>query len=451
MARRQDAASIATPKKVYLQSLGCPKNLVDSEIMLGTLASQGYQITTDRSEAEVIVVNTCGFLQASAKESIDAILNLAQEKESGHCKKLVVAGCLSQRYQGELPKELPEVDLFIGTNDYPKIAEILSDLPNREYIHKPLYVHQADTPRLLATAAHTAYVKIAEGCNHTCSFCIIPKLRGKQRSRSIADIVTEIKNLKLIGVKEFNLIAQDTTDYGCDLHDGTTIEKLFEELAKIAGNHWLRLLYAYPLRFSDELINIIASSENFCRYVDIPFQHINNRILKSMRRGSNGDYIRSLVERLRKKIPNIAIRSTLIVGYPGETDDEFDELYRFLKETELERVGVFTFSEEEGTPAATLPDQLSPKIMRERREILMKLQQSISLKKNRGRIGSRTRLLVEESSDENRGWGRSEWEAPEIDGRIYLEGGRSLAGQFCDVLIQNAGPYDLTATPYANS
>ncbi|MBI2982399.1 MAG: 30S ribosomal protein S12 methylthiotransferase RimO [Deltaproteobacteria bacterium] len=358
-------------KRVYLQSLGCPKNLVDSEIMLGSLVSQGYELTTEKSEAEVIIVNTCGFLQASVKESINTILDLAKEKEGGSCEKLIVTGCLSQRYQGELPKELQEVDLFIGTNDYPKIAELIADPPDREYIHKPLYVHHAETPRLLATRPHTAYVKIAEGCNHTCSFCIIPKLRGRQRSRPVDDIIAEVRNLKGMGVKEFNLIAQDTTDYGSDLHNGTTIEKLFHELKKIPGDHWLRLMYAYPLRFSDELIEIIASSPNFCRYVDIPFQHINDRILKSMHRGSDGCYIRRLVERMRERIPGIAIRSTFIVGYPGETEAEFQELADFLREAELERVGVFTYSDEEGTEAAKLVDRVPEKIKKERRKILM--------------------------------------------------------------------------------
>ncbi|MBI2981191.1 MAG: MiaB/RimO family radical SAM methylthiotransferase, partial [Deltaproteobacteria bacterium] len=341
-------------------------------------------------------------------------LDLARQKEEGGCKKLVITGCLSQRYQGELPKELPEVDLFIGTNDYAEIGRVLSrvpptrthkfraggrparplcpfgtspptsggvplatrpvDLPSREYIHPPLYVHTSETPRLLATQPHTAYVKIAEGCSHTCSFCIIPKLRGKQRSRPVDDIITEVRNLKGMGVKEFNLIAQDTTDYGSDLHNGTTIEKLFSELAKIPGDHWLRLMYAYPLRFSDELIEIIASSPNFCRYVDIPFQHINGRILKSMHRGSDGRTIRGLVERMRERIPGIAIRSTFIVGYPGETEAEFQELAGFLKEAKLERVGVFTYSDEEGTEAAKLVDRVPEKIKKERRKILMEEQ-----------------------------------------------------------------------------
>lgn len=436
-------------KKVYLESLGCPKNLVDSEIMLGTLVSQGYELTAKKSEAAVIIVNTCGFLQSSVKESIDTILKLAKEKENGNCEKLVVTGCLSQRFQGKLPKELPEVDLFVGTNDYPKIAELIADPPDRKYIHKPLYVHQAETPRLLATASHTAYVKIAEGCNHTCSFCIIPKLRGRQRSRPIDDVITEVKNLKSMGVKEFNLIAQDTTDYGADLHNGTNIEGLFRTLAAIPGDHWFRLMYAYPLRFSDELIEIMAGSPNFCRYVDIPFQHINDRILRSMRRGSDGAYIRRSIERMRQKIPGIAIRSTFIVGYPGETDAEFQELLEFLRETELERVGLFPFSRETGTAAAEFPEQVPEKIKKGRRDTLMKLQQKISFKRNRGRVGQKIRVLVEESSAAS-AWGRTEWDAPEIDGKIFLTGNPSV-GTFNEVLVIGASPYDLTGTLYAGS
>ena len=436
--RAGSQSNMNEPKKVYLQSLGCPKNLVDSEVMLGTLASQGYELTTDRNAAEVIVVNTCGFLQAAAKESIDTILDLAREKKSGNCQKLVVAGCLAQRYQGELPKELPEADLFIGTNDYARIGELLEGIPDREYIHKPLYVHHSETPRLLATAPHTAYVKIAEGCNHTCSFCIIPKLRGKQRSRPVDDISCEIKNLKGMGVQEFNLIAQDTTDYGGDLHDGTTIEKLFRALAKIPGDHWFRLMYAYPLRFSDELIEIMASSPNFCRYVDIPFQHISDRILQSMHRGSNGTYIRRLVERLRAGVPKIAIRSTFIVGYPGETDREFAELARFFEETSLERVGVFRYSPEPGTAAEALLDQVPDPVKRQRYDRLMTLQQKISLKKNRDRIGTKVRVLVEGPD-----WGRTEWDAPEIDGKIRLKG-KPTRGRFAEAVVDGASEYDLT-------
>ncbi len=429
-------------KKVYLQSLGCPKNLVDSEIMLGTLVKEGYELTTDKEAAEVIIVNTCGFLQASAKESVEAILSLAEEKKKGNCSKLIVTGCLPQRYEGELPKELPEVDLFVGTNDYPKIAELLNaNLPDREYIHKPLYIHDEETPRILATPKYSAYVKISEGCNHTCSFCIIPKLRGKQRSRPIGSIVEEIRRLQDQGVREFNLIAQDSTDYGGDLHDGTTIERLLAEIAKLSGEHWFRLMYAYPLRATDELIEILASSENFCRYIDIPFQHINDRILKSMRRGSDGGYIRDLVERLRKKIPEIAIRTTFIAGYPEETDEEFEELLRFIEKAQFDRMGVFRFSSEEGTPAATLKGQVPDGVKEERRRAAMELQRTISLKKNRDRIGKKIKILVEEDGR----WGRSEWDAPEIDGKVFLNGPKVSGGNFRKAVVTEARPYDLIA------
>lgn len=429
-------------KKVFLQSLGCPKNLVDSEIMLGSLTQKGYELTHDESQADLIIVNTCGFLQASAQESVNTLLKLAEQKKSGNCKKLIATGCLSERYQGAggISQELPEVDLFVGTNDYAKIAE-LADLPDREYIHPPLYIHNENTPRLRATPKHWAYVKISEGCNHTCTFCIIPQLRGKQRSRSIDSIIAEMQQLHSEGVREFNLIAQDSTDYGGDLHDGTTIEKLLAAISrKLPLGIWCRLMYAYPLRFSDELVERLADSDHFARYLDIPFQHISDPVLKSMRRGSNGNYIRDIITRLRKKIPGMGIRTTLITGYPGETEDDFKRLYEFVTEAGLARVGVFAFSNEPGTPANELPDQVPQPMREERRDRIMELQQRISLKRNQSLVGKIVTVLVEQT-----GWGRSEWDAPEIDGKVILTGQNLIPGEFRRAKITKALPYDLEA------
>ncbi|MDO8461670.1 MAG: 30S ribosomal protein S12 methylthiotransferase RimO [Deltaproteobacteria bacterium] len=428
-------------QKVYLETLGCPKNLVDSEIMIGSFLTKGYTVTTDKTEADVIVVNTCGFLEASSKESIESVVSLGQTKKEG--AKLVVAGCLVQRYGKELSPELPEADLLIGTNDYAEIANLLSQsLPEREYLHEPLYIPTAAMPRLLTDRVST-YVKIAEGCNHTCSFCIIPKLRGRQRSRSIADIRQEVENLLAQGVKEISLIAQDTTDYGNDLHNGTTIEKLLRSLGEIPGDHWMRLLYAYPLRWTDELIEIFRDTPTICKYLDIPFQHISDRLLQSMHRGSNSRYIWSIIERLRKEIPQMTIRSTFIVGYPGETEKDHKELEKFLQSAELERVGIFTYSQEEGTEAASLPDQLAKPLKEERRASLMELQQKISLKKNKALIGKKMKAIREKNH------ARLESQAPEIDGIVKLTGKGAInhaptKNPFMTVKITDAGPYDLT-------
>ncbi|MBI1909337.1 MAG: 30S ribosomal protein S12 methylthiotransferase RimO [Deltaproteobacteria bacterium] len=427
-------------KKVYLESLGCPKNLVDSEIMIGSLLTKGYTVTTDKTEADVVVVNTCGFLEASSRESIETVVQLGQEKKKG--AQLVVAGCLVQRYGQELAKGLKEADLLIGTDDYAKLGNLISEkLPERAYIHEPLYIPTAAMPRLLTDRVST-YVKIAEGCNHTCSFCIIPKLRGRQRSRSIPDIRKEVENLLNQGVKEISLIAQDTTDYGNDLHNGTTIEKLLRELGKIEGDHWLRLMYAYPLRFSDELVSIFKETPTLCKYIDIPFQHSSDRLLQSMHRGSNSRYIWSIIERLRKEIPQMTIRSTFIVGYPGETDKDFEGLCRFIREAELERVGVFAFSIEEGTEAALLPNQVPDSVKKERKGALMELQQKISLKKNRALIGKSLKAIREKNH------ARLENQAPEIDGVVKLKGKGVMnhtptKNPFITVEITSADPYDL--------
>lgn len=428
-------------KTVYLESLGCPKNLVDSEIMLGSLLTNGYLMTNDETEADLIVVNTCGFLESASQESIGRLKSLADQKKKGSCKQLVMAGCLVQRSGDEMRQKLPQVDLFIGTHDYPKLAKLVEEaLPERPYLKDPLYIPSAAMPRLL-TNHRSTYVKIAEGCNHVCSFCIIPNLRGKQRSRSIEDIVQETKNVLAQGVKEINLIAQDTTDYGGDLHNGTTIEKLMRALAEIPGDHWIRLMYAYPLRFTDELVQIMKESPTICKYIDIPLQHISDTILKSMKRGSDSRYIWRIVETLRREIPEMTIRSTFITGFPGETEADFEKLHDFIRQAELERVGIFPFSVEKGTVAATLPHQVPQKIAEERRDILMATQQEISLKKNKRLIGKTVTVLDDFHST------RLASQAPEIDGvvKINRQGSNTRPPEqaFLSVKITGADPYDL--------
>lgn len=401
-------------EKVHLVSLGCPKNRVDSEVLLGETLSQGRALTTDPRDADIIIVNTCAFLQSAVEESIETILDLARYKKIGVLKKLIVAGCLPERYSGKLAQEFPEVDEFIGAR------EIQTRLATR----------------LVTTPSWTTYIKISEGCNHNCSFCIIPQLRGRQVSRSIESLFTEIRQMAENGTKEFNLIAQDSTDYGVDLKDGTTLEKLFATLNKIPGELWFRLMYAYPLRFSDELIDLIAESPNMCKYVDLPLQHINDSILKSMLRGSNNRYIYRLIDKLKKR--EIALRTTFIVGFPGETEEAFYELEQFVKETEFDRLGVFTYSPEEGSPAATLPNPVPEEVKKERQDRLMALQRNLSLKKHRTLIGKTIKVLVEGET------GRSETFAPEIDGGIRLTGSLPPPGSFAPVTITKAQAYELT-------
>lgn len=444
--------------KVCLVSLGCAKNLVDAEMMLGFLKKDGFGFSTDPAESEVIVVNTCGFLEASRKESIEQILEMARHKEEGTCRVLVASGCLTQKHGEELAKEMPEVDLFVGTGEFDRIGKYLRERFERvgAHGHAPLQSDRShishrqilpdpDLPRILSTPKHYSYLKISEGCSHSCSFCTIPSIRGRLKSRTLDSVVREVEQFLEQGVKEFNLIAQDLNEYGRDLKDGTNLAKLIETVDRIPGDYWLRPLYMYPLEFNDRLIGAVRDSEHMVKYVDMPLQHINERILLSMKRGSPGRYVRQVLTKLKTAIPEIALRTTFIVGYPGETEGEFLELCDFVSEMEFDRVGVFKFSIEEGTASAVLPDQISEEVKEERYERLMALQMKISRKKNKALVGKTFRALCEGPMPEQSGFykARLAAQAPEIDGITVLTGKKPKVGHFVEAKILKTADYDL--------
>ncbi|RME50082.1 MAG: 30S ribosomal protein S12 methylthiotransferase RimO [Deltaproteobacteria bacterium] len=432
-------------------SLGCPKNLVDSEVMLGTLSRERFEITTDPQEAGIIVVNTCGFIESAKEESIEAILEAARHKETGKAEYLVVAGCLVQRYAAELAREIPEVDLFIGTGAYHRIADLLAEREAtcssgaRIVVGKPGGISTAMGPRLLATPPYTTYLKIAEGCSRRCSFCIIPRLRGGGRSRPIDALVAEARALAEAGCVEFNLVAQDLTAYGRDLGDGTTLARLLAELVKIPRIRWIRLLYAYPWGFDDELLSLLRNEEKLCKYIDLPLQHIDDEILAGMRRDVTRGEIEELLGRIRDAVPGIVLRTSFIVGFPGETEAHFEELLRFVERQRFDRVGVFTYSPEEGTPAWKLPGRVSERIKARRRKQLMAAQARISAEKNRALLGRVVPVLVEGFSEETDLLlaGRMATQAPEVDGSVYINDGFAQPGEIVPVRITDTHPYDL--------
>ena len=440
---------MSTKQKVSMVSLGCPKNLVDAEVMLGCLPPEEYEITTNEKEADIIIVNTCSFIKEAKQESIDTILDLADRKHDARCSLLVVTGCLPQRYQEELGAELPEVDIFIGTGDYPKLAEILAekrDTPEQlRYVGDPNFLFDADLPRMKSSPAYTAYLKIAEGCSNCCSYCVIPSLRGALRSRPLEKVLKEARELVAGGVKEINLIAQDITAYGRDLAEPYTLEVLLVELVKIDGLRWIRLLYAYPDGISDELIRLIRDEEKICKYIDIPLQHISDPVLKRMGRRGGETEIRRLIGRLRSAVPDLAIRTSLIVGFPGEADDDFQRLVQFVEEARFDRLGVFCYSREEGTPAALMEDQITERVKRQRYKKLMKVQARVSFKQNRRLIGTVEQVMVEGYSDETDLLlkGRSSRQAPDIDGLVYLTSGTANVGDIVAVRITDSSDYDL--------
>lgn len=441
--------SDSVKQKVSMVSLGCPKNLVDAEVMLGVLSKQEYEITTDEKDADVIIVNTCSFIKEAKQESIDAILDLAERKHDGRCHTLIVSGCLPQRYQEELARELPEVDIFIGTGDYPRIAEILAEKTGTEgqlrYIGDPDYIYDESLPRLNSSPSWYSYLKIGEGCSNCCSYCIIPRLRGPYRSRPLDALIAEAERLVARGVKEINVISQDITRYGSDMNDGTTLEALVHRLAAIDGLRWIRLLYAYPDGISDGLIALIRDEPKVCKYLDIPIQHISDPVLKAMKRRSNGQQIRDLVEKLRREIPDIALRTSLIVGFPGETVDDFAGLMQFVEQTQFDRLGVFCYSREEGTPAAAMPEQVSERIKRERYRKLMRAQARLSFRRNRALIGKTEQVIVEGYSEETELLlkGRSARQAPDIDGQVYITAGIADVGDIVQLKITDSSDYDL--------
>ena len=436
-------------EKVSMVSLGCPKNLVDAEVMLGYLAREGFEVTTNEREADIIIVNTCSFIKEAKQESIDTILDLADRKHDAQCRLLVVTGCLPQRYQEELAKELPEVDVFVGTGDYPRIAEIIAEKKTTDgqllYTGDPNFLYDDDLPRLQSSPHYTAYLKIAEGCSNCCSYCVIPSLRGAFRSRPMSMLLKEAAKLVAGGVKELNLIAQDITGYGKDLGDGTTLETLIIELARLEGVRWIRLLYAYPDGITDSLIELIKNEPKVCKYLDIPLQHISDPILTQMNRRSTEAEIRALIGKLRTEIPDIAIRTSLIVGFPGETDEDFKKLLHFVDETRFDRLGVFCYSREEGTPAAAMETQVSERIKRERYKKLMRNQARASFKHNRTLIDTVEEVLVEGYSEETELLlkGRSSRQAPDIDGLVYITAGTANVGDIVKLRITDSSDYDL--------
>jgi ribosomal protein S12 methylthiotransferase len=441
-------------QKFSIVSLGCARNLVDSEVMAGLLQQHAYEIVEETADADVVLVNTCGFIGPAKEESIETILDIARLKAAGKVQKLIVAGCLSQRYPAELAKELPEVDLFIGTGEVPRIVEILdqhnANTTKRQYVGVPSYLYDHATPRLRATPSYTAFVKVSEGCDHKCAFCIIPQLRGPHRSRSIGSVVEEMMLLGQNGVKEINLIAQDLTAYGRDRKDGTTLHGLLRQIAQVDGIEWIRLLYAYPNFLDQPLLEIIRDSEKICKYFDIPFQHVSRSVLQRMRRGKSGSAVREAVEKLRGAIPDLTLRTSVIVGFPGETENDFAELLDFVEETQFERLGVFKYSEEEGTAAASMTARVPEEEKERRWQELMELQSSISRKKNEALIGTIQRVMIDDVDRESgKLTGRTQAHAPEVDGVVLIERGRSedevmnFSGEMINVQIIGALDYDL--------
>ncbi|NLK08123.1 MAG: 30S ribosomal protein S12 methylthiotransferase RimO [Firmicutes bacterium] len=436
------------PTKVGMVSLGCSKNLVDSEIMLGSLEGAGYFITASPEEADVIIINTCGFIEDAKEESIDTILEMAAYKETGRCHTLLVTGCLSQRYSMELMEAIPEIDGMLGTGELDRLPELLQDAVQKlrpMYVDLPGFIYEKELPRVLTTVGHSAYLKIAEGCDHRCAYCVIPALRGPFKSRTQASIVNEAKKLADQGVKELILVAQDTSAYGKDLPKAPQLPQLLWELGKIPNIHWLRVLYTYPTTFSPELVQAFAENPKICRYVDLPLQHAANDVLKRMGRGPVEMVQRQLIENLRDAMPDIALRSTFIVGYPGETQADFEKLLAFLAEIQFDHVGIFPYSQEEGTPAAALPDQIPEDIKLKRYEQAMALQKEISRSKNSSRIGETYEVVIDGPSEETDLVlvARSQYQAPDVDGNIYIGNRHLPAGTFAKVRIKEAYDYDL--------
>ncbi len=435
--------------KAGFVSLGCAKNLVDTEVMLGIMREHGIELTPNPADADILIVNTCAFILSAKEESITTILNLAEYK-SGRCRALIVAGCLGQLYKRELLDEMPEVDAIVGTGAWNRIMEAIEEaLSGRRVVlfGEREIIYDAATPRIRTTPDYTAYVKISEGCNNRCSFCAIPTIRGRQISRPIEDIRAEVERLAAQGVKEVNLIAQDTTAYGLDIYGKPRLTDLLRELVA-TDVHWIRVLYAYPRRFTDELIDLIAAEPKICSYVDLPLQHASNKILKLMNRPDTRESIETLLTKIRARIPDVVIRSTFIVGFPGETDADYLELKDFLQAQRLDKVGVFTYSREEGTAAYDLPDQISEDVMQERYHDLMSVQSLISQELNEQLEGRELDVLIENRDEEvpEVVAGRSYRDAPEVDGLVYIENdNRSHAGDIVRVKVLAGFVYDIAA------
>src|SRR3989440_1576578 len=442
--------------KVGFISLGCPKNLVDSEVMMGQLQQNGYQITANAEDADTVVVNTCGFIDSAKKESIEAILEAARLKIDGKATRLIVAGCLVERYRDQLKAEMPEVDAFIGTSQINDITQVCDEKVNTRSLpvlplgnQSATYLYDESTPRVLATPGYSAFIKIAEGCDRPCAFCFIPQMRGHFRSRRFGSVVAEAQALVARGVKELILVAQDSSRYGEDLGQQDGLAHLLRELARLDGVEWVRVMYTYPTHISDLFLDVLASEPKAVKYLDLPLQHAAQNVLKLMRRGGNRASLERLIERVRARVPDIAVRTTFITGFPGETEEDFEELLAFVRNVEFDRVGVFTYSDEEGTPAFALPDKVDPRIAKQRRDRLMKEQARISRRRNRARIDTNVRVLFEGPAKESDLlWqGRLETQAPDIDGCVLINdapaGFTPAPGDFVNVRITDAHEYDL--------
>jgi ribosomal protein S12 methylthiotransferase len=452
---------MASPaQRIYFVSLGCPKNQVDTELMLGQVEAAGHSLVQAPDDADVIVVNTCAFIDAAKEESVDTILEMAEYKKASK-GKLVVTGCLAQRYAEDLQKDIPEIDHILGSSDFQSISKVLSPKPARGSRKKlpmvvvtetPEYIYDHEAPRVRIGANHTAYVKIAEGCDRPCSFCIIPKLRGPQRSRGIADIVAEVEQLGREGVREINLIAQDLTRYGWDSGSDpasrATLAQLLRALGKVDSVDWVRMHYTFPSAFDDELIDAIASEPKIVKYIDVPLQHISDAMLKRMRRGHSSRVTRDLVKKLRERIDDVVLRTTYIVGHPGETEAEFDELCEFVAESKFDRAGAFTYSIEPGTTSAMLPNRVEPAIAAARQEKLMEIQRQISRARHETMVGKTIEVLVEGVSSESEHLLEGRWygQAPGIDGVTYLADGQAKAGDLVKARVTQAADYDLAAS-----
>lgn len=435
--------------KVFFETLGCAKNQVDSEVMIGLLNQNSYVMTSAPERADIIVVNTCGFIESAKAESVETILEMAAYKETGHCKMLVVTGCLAERYADDLQAEMPEVDVFVGTGSFDEIIPVI----DRALKGEGVIIQKGDInkqfsellPRILTTPTHMAYLKIAEGCDNCCTYCIIPKLRGAYRSRRFEDVVFEAKYLVSQGVKELIIIAQDITRFGEDLYGKYRLADLLRELNTIEGLKWIRLQYCYPDIVDEALVMAIAECDKVAKYIDIPIQHCNDRILKLMNRKTSKASIVNLIEMLRKHIPDVVIRSTLITGFPGETEAEFEELLTFVRDMKIDKLGAFAYSLEEGTAAANLPEHLEDDVKAQRRDLILEIQMHISQEKMMSYVGKTLEVLIEETVPGEAIYiGRTQYDAPEIDGVVYVHTSAQLAiGNFVSVLITDAMEYDL--------
>jgi ribosomal protein S12 methylthiotransferase len=434
--------------RVIVINLGCAKNLVDSEVMSGLLQQAGYRLVADPAQAEVIIINTCSFITEAKEEAIATILEHARYKETGNCQKLIVAGCLAQRYGRQLTRQMPEIDVLVGTGGVPRIVEVVQRACRDEkplLFKKPGYKYHESLPRLLSTPPYTAYLKIADGCNNHCSYCIIPQIRGPYQSRPLEVVLGEARQLAERGVKEIILVAQDTTRYGLDLYGEYYLANLLKELVRIDDLYWIRLLYCYPTCFTDELVEVIAREKKVCSYLDIPLQHASAEILKMMHRCGNAGAYWTLIKHLRKMIPRLTLRTTFLVGFPGETEQYFEELLEFVEKVEFDWLGVFTYSREEGTMAARMARQVPEAVKEERYHRVMLLQREITRQKNEALVGQTVKVLVEEPVTDREGYfyGRSERSAPEIDGIIDFYAPGAAPGMFLNVRLTGVEDYDM--------